>query len=340
MNIKSFLIMIILSYLFTGVSYAQSVNRYLQRKANQSGQRATNRADQNVNNKVNSEVDKAVDNAFNKLWGNDKDKKDNNAGTDSTSSDSEGSTAVPDNAANKAMMKSMGISTDVKVDDNYKYSGNIKMTVQSWDDKGKSEGEIKYTTYINQDNTGFAMEFNQPEKGRTFMIFDYKNGKMIMMAPEGNDKTGIVMEWQGLADSLKQFDYTEPQADDQIEDFSKFNQNLKRTGNTKRIAGYKCDEYIYDDETSNGVLWMTDELPPELWANMFSSNAYSASSMGFYGGFVMEMDAKQKDSQERTTMLVNEVNRDQSKSISTQGYQFMSIGSKQMMQPSTKSGSE
>ena len=54
--------------------------------------------------------------------------------------------------------------------------------------------------------------------------------------------------------------------------------------------------------------------------------------MGFYGGFVMEMDSKEKNSNERTTMLVNEVNRDQSKSITTSGYQFMSMGTNNMMQ--------
>ena len=77
---------------------------------------------------------------------------------------------------------------------------------------------------------------------------------------------------------------------------------------------------------------MTDELPPKLWANMFSANAFSSASMGFYGGFVMELDSKEKNSNERTTMLVNEVNRDQSKSISTSGYQFMSMGTNNMMQ--------
>ena len=117
-----------------------------------------------------------------------------------------------------------------------------------------------------------------------------------------------------------------------IEDFSKFNEHLKKTGNSKRIAGYKCDEYIYDDEESHADLWMTDELPPELWANMFGANAYSSASMGFYGGFVMQMDSKEKNTQERTTMLVNEVNRNQSESISTSGYQFMSMGTNNTMQ--------
>ena len=77
---------------------------------------------------------------------------------------------------------------------------------------------------------------------------------------------------------------------------------------------------------------MTDQLPPELWSNMFSANIYTATSVGFYGGFVMEMDSHNKSSNQRNTMLVTEVNRNQSKSISTSGYKFMSIGNK-MMQP-------
>ena len=50
------------------------------------------------------------------------------------------------------------------------------------------------------------------------MIFDYKEGRMIIMNNESGDKTGMVMQWQGITDSLENYDYRPP-TDDQIEDF-------------------------------------------------------------------------------------------------------------------------
>ncbi len=344
MNSKTFFLLITLSFAFTAGAYSQNIGGYLERKAKMAGKRASNRADENVDKKVNGEVDKAVDNAFNKLWGNGEKKKDDgnseaqSEGTDndSSSSPSQSVSKARDRAASNAMMKAMGVSMDANVQETYDYDGNIVMTVQSWDESGDTEGEVLYTSYIRKDNAGFAMEFSQPEKGKSVLIFDYKNGKMLIMNNENGDKTGMSMQWEGMTDSLENYDYSEPPSDDEIEDFSAFNEHLTRTGKSKKIAGYKCDEYIYDDEESHAVLWMTDELPPELWANMFSANTYAAASMGFYGGFVMEMDSKEKNTDERTTMVVNEVNRNQSKSVSTAGYTFMSFNSSKMMKEEEK----
>lgn len=342
MKLKSFFILIVLSFAFAGASNGQNVGNYLNRKAKMAGKHAENRADQNVNKKINNEVDKSVDNAFNKLWGDKKKKDDENqdqSGSSSqeqpnenASSPSQKASDASDKAASNAMMKAMGISTNVDVKGSYDYSGNIVMTIQEWDENDETEGPVIYTTYVSKGNEGFAMKFSQDGEGSTTMIFDYKDSKMIIMNNENGDKTGMVMQWDGMSDSIENFDYSEPPADDEIEDFSKFNEHLKKTGRSKKIAGYKCDEYIYDDEESHADMWMTDELPPELWANMFSANAYSAASMGFYGGFVMQMDSKEKATNERTTLLVNEVNRNKSSSISTSGYQFISMNSKMMQQ--------
>jgi hypothetical protein len=71
---------------------------------------------------------------------------------------------------------------------------------------------------------------------------------------------------------------------------------------------------------------MTDELPVELWTRMFSANVIAASNVGSYGGFVMEMEQRDKDSEQKTVMQVQEVNQNQPKTISTKDYQMMSFG--------------
>ncbi len=165
MKIKSFLLLIILATGISEISSGQNVGNYLRRKANMAGNHAANRADQNVNNKINGEVDKKVDSAFNKLWGDDN-KNDNEKqeqqgdASQQPSSPSEDVSNAGNQAASNAMMKRMGISTNVKVNDAYNYTGNIVMDVQNWDANGDTEGKILYTTYVNKDNSGFAMDFS------------------------------------------------------------------------------------------------------------------------------------------------------------------------------------
>jgi len=153
------------------------------------------------------------------------------------------------------------------------------------------------------------------------MIFDTKGGAMIILTESEGSKTGIVTAY--AVDSL--WDESDSETEE-IEDYSIYNQNLKKTGRTKKIAGYSCDEYSYEDEESTGTVWMTNDLPAELWAKMFSANVIAASNVGYYGGFVMEMEQRDKETDEKVIMQVKEVNENQPKSFTTKGYQLISFG--------------
>jgi predicted transcriptional regulator len=347
MTKKLLLAIIVLSISAISINTQAQVSNYLKKKAQQATSRAGQKADEEVTGEMNEKVDKGVEKIFNKLLGEDEETQtqsqgqtqtENNYNSDTEtktnqSSDYSSSSSRSNNsesAAANAMLKSFGISTEpVNVQENYAYSGNIKMAVQSWNDNGKSEGEVLYTTYMTSDNSGFAMEFLDEKKGKSIMIFDLADEKMIILSDDGNEKAGMVTPYAGLKDNINEALNEEDEAE--FENFSAINPNLKRTGNSKMIAGFSCDEYTYEDDESNVNLWMTNKLPADLWANMFSANAISAASYGNYGGFVMEMDQRDKNSKDRVFMHVNEVNKNQNKNISTSGYKLMSIGGNQMM---------
>ncbi|MCK4922388.1 MAG: DUF4412 domain-containing protein [Bacteroidales bacterium] len=312
------------------------VGNYLKNKAKQATVRAGQKSDEKVTEEVNEEVDTGVEKVFNKFFGEDETEtlesaKSSETDVESDTSDGENNSFQPASSESSssdvranAMMKAMGINTtSVDVKENYNYSGNILMTVQSWDDEGKPEDEIQYKTFMTKDNSGFAMEFGDEGEEESTMIFDYKDEKMIILSDDGDTKSGMVTAYSGLAEQMS--DAEEDSEYNDNTDYSSYRQNLKKTGKSKKIAGYKCDEYIYDDEESHIVMWMTDQLPADLMANMFNANVMAGSSMGFYGGFTMEMDQQSKNSKDRTYMLVNEVNENQSTSISTKGYELMSI---------------
>lgn len=323
------------------------VSNYLIKKAKQASSRAGQKADEEVTEEMNEQVDTGVEKVFNKLLGEDEDTQSGNktqtqpqneqntevpAQTKQSTDNSSGSSSSKssETAATNALMKSFGISTEaIDIQESYSYSGNIKMVVQSWNDNGVSEGEVFYTTYMTDNNKGFAMEFLNDKEGKSIMIFDFVDEKMIILSDDGKEKTGMVTHYAGLEDNVSAAFNEEDDAE--VEDFSVYNPDMKKTGRSKMIAGLSCDEYTYEDEESDVNLWMTNKLPADLWANMFSANAISAASYGNYGGFVMEMDQRDKNSKDRVLMRVNEVNKNQNKMISTNGYQLMSIGGGQMM---------
>ena len=327
--------------LSSGMFHAEAqVGNYLKKKTAQAGNRAGKKADEEVSGEMNKKVDNEVGKAFNKLFGTDESETDDSQPATSESNEEStspkkhssppsGSGSSSDDARANAMLKAMGISTEpIDVQEKYNYSGNILMTVQSWSDDGETDGEVQYKTYTTKNNSGFAMEFEQEGEGKTSMIFDYDKESMIILSDDGDTKSGMVTGYSGLADQMSEAeeDINEELESDDMEDYSAYREGLKKTGKSKKIAGYKCDEYIFDDEEVHIVMWMTDQLPADLWANMFNANAISAGSMGFYGGFVMEMDQKDKSSNDRVYTLVKEVNENQASSLSTKGYQLMSIG--------------
>ncbi|MFW5644574.1 MAG: DUF4412 domain-containing protein [Bacteroidota bacterium] len=319
----SFIIIMVFIASFFFETNAQPVGRFLEKKMKQATNRAAQKADEEITDEMNKQVDKGVENVFEDMFGSEEESE--NSEDRASSTEDKKTVADPSDAMAAAMMKKMGLNmAPANVQENYDYQGNILMTVQSWDQSGETEGEMNYTTHYSKTYSDFAMEFYQDNASST-MIFDTKNGAMLILTDNGKEKTGIVTSY--AIDSVDESSWEDQEEEEieKIEDYSIYNENLKKTGKTKKIAGYKCDEYRYEDEEDEGTVWMTHEISPDLWARMVTSNVFSAATAAYYGGFVMEMDQTDKNTGERTYMLVKEVNENKPSSISTRGYQLMSL---------------
>ncbi len=301
---------------------------------------ATNHAQQQtgkeVDKKVNNAIDEGISNIFNKKKG-DKDqpatnqtepaKEQASEPANEPSSSSKSGSATND-AMSRAMMGRMGISMErpANIKNTYDYTGNLVMVVQSWDDGGDSDGKVLYTTHYTNDNKGYAMDFKSKDKGDSKMIFDNDNQIMIILGDDGKDKTGFVM---GMAvnDSVSAPANTST-ANNSAMGNTDYYTNFKKTGKTKTIAGYNTEEYVYEDTEGKASYWITNDLPAELWAKMFNANTIVSVYAGKPNGFIMELINEKKNSKEKSTMLVKEVNKNQPASISTMGYSFISYGGK------------
>jgi hypothetical protein len=314
------------------------IGNYMKSKAVSATKRAGQQSDKEVDKKINNAVDEEVSKLFNKKKG-DKDQPESNetqpaaveqsSAPSDASSSSSGSNAAANDAMSKAIMGRMGISMarPANVKDSYNYTGNLLMVIQSWDDEGDTDGEVLYTTHYTSDNKGVAMDFKSKDKGDSKIIFDNVNNIMIILGDNGKDKSGFVM---GVAPT----DTTAASAQANTSgnnnttatSIGDYYSNFKKTGRTKTIAGYSCEEFEYEDAESKATYWITNEMPADLWAKMFSANMITSVYAGRPNGFIMETYNEKKNSKSKSTMIVKEVNKNQAASISTVGYTFVSYG--------------
>jgi len=328
---------LLLSVSMFGVN-AQVLDSYMKSKA----RTATNRVGQNADKEVDNQINKAVDKEFNKIKDKILEKDDdataepveaegNSESVKSTDNSSKSSKSSGDDAMSKALMGKMGINMErpANMKDSYDYTGNIKMDIESWNYEGESEGVVAYTTQYSEKDNGFAMEFKDEDNGYSTIIFDYDNQLMLILTDNGTDKSGFASTLSPYQEKVEGPTENEEPANVQTgtesENIDDYYSSFKKTGKSKTIAGYKCDEYYYEDEEDMISYWMTSDIPADLWAKVGSSSAFASLYTGRTNGYVMESDQRKKTSKEKSHMIVKEVNKNAPAKISTVGYTVMTM---------------
>jgi hypothetical protein len=336
MKSKIIILSLFLVFSISDFSNAQ-IGGFLKSKAGSVTNRAVQQSDKQVDKKINNAVDTVVDNLFNKKSGKKEQPSTNQAQPNAVSQPSapdnrpsSGSNKTSNDIMGRAIMSKMGISMErpANVKDKYDYTGNLVMTIQSWNENGETDGEVLYTTHYTTDNKGVAMDFKSKDKGDSKLIFDNDNQIMIILGDNGKDKSGIVMAMGGVKDTVSAS--AQKNAGDKSNtgtiDKTDYYTSFKKTGRTKVISGYSCNEYAYEDTESKASYWLTSDLPAELWSKMFSANMIASVYAGRPNGFIMEWNNEKKNTKEKSQMIVKEVNKNKPASISTMGYTFMSYG--------------
>ena len=165
-----------------------------------------------------------------------------------------------------------------------------------------------------------SKEKNQQDMPASMLsVIDEKNQIMIIFMEDQKMAQVISME------KIKEISEEENEEENTNTDFG----GLKKTGQTKKILGYTCEEFVAVNDENNFSIWITDEL--ELFQkNMFYSINESLGGNTFKDipkdakGFMMEMHFENLVNGEKGKMIVTEINK-QSKSINTGEYQYMNL---------------
>lgn len=165
------------------------------------------------------------------------------------------------NSALEGMMS--GMMEPATTESDYAFTGFMVMEVTSTDKKGKTEKPTNIQ-YLLSDNVEFmGMAYVDPEnpENLTTSILDTKNGAMVMLMENKGEKSSFAMKMdyeklQGMVDE---------EAEEQLDNPE---YKLSKTGNSKTILGYSCEEYLVVTEDGEGRYWVTDK--PIDGLSMFS----------------------------------------------------------------------
>ncbi|MGF1565358.1 MAG: DUF4412 domain-containing protein [Flavobacteriales bacterium] len=281
--------------------------------------RTTDRAVDKTNNRLDQRIDQGIDKGLDSIEGifkkkdkSSKDSKGSNEKKAASQSEQPAESPSSDAEAEAATMRAiqgMFGGSSVPLPDSYTFDHNVDMSVESFDKKGKSEGAQAMKMLFSDAQAIVGVQVTV-EGMQSVNVIDVEKKIMVMLMDMGTSKMAMTL------------DLDQKWADVETDDTAYENPSFKKTGRTKTILGYKCDEYVMEEDGDRNEFWVTrDEFLDvyKAFGMMNASSPKGQSVVDHPGGMVMEMIGIAKNG-ERTEMRVTAVNKNQSRSISTKGY--------------------
>jgi hypothetical protein len=238
----------------------------------------------------------------------------------------QGAASEQENGGTRATGRGLfGGKIDIKYNDDYNFTGRIYMKMEAYDKKDVVKSD--YFTYFNSKtlNAGIEVKVETSENKEpttpTVFLFDNDNRCFLIMLNNGESKTGIISAIpsdSAIAAQSKSLkgDQGKPPV-------------ITKTGKSRMIAGYKCDEYKVTDPEKDGYsnVWMTKDVKIKAdkknWGKAGMPSYYNYP--GFEGAFMLAMEAYDKNNKIEMMMETQEINENFPHSVSTTGYTFMKM---------------
>ncbi len=284
--------------------------------------RTTDRAKNKANNRLDNRIDRGIDrgldgieNAFRK-----KDKSPKNKSTQhERDSDNYDDGDTDESAAVMAMMQSMmGGGKPVDIRERYEFQHNVEMTTTMYDKKGKVDHQQAMTMYFSDTDALFGIA-TAVEGTQSVSVIDLDKLHMVMLMDMGGSKMAMTLDldqaWGGDDDDDESYDPA----------------GFTKTGRTKKILGYTCEEYVTEEEGDRMEFWITRDEVLDIYrafgamtSTQKDKGGKTAMPTDYPSGMAMEVTTTERNGS-KTVMLVTAVNKNQGKTISTAGYSPMNL---------------
>jgi hypothetical protein len=291
MKAKSILLFLVMFILVPQVSHAQfgAIRKAINKQLEHKGDSSINKNAQEGSDKnVNEENEQG---------------KNENSGT-------------KDNSGTKRGL--FGGKIETKYKDNYDFTGRIYMQMET---RNKQEVAISdFYTYFNENNfdAGIDLQTVDPKDGKTVIstvfVFDHDSRAFLMLLSGNFGTISTIPSDSALAAQAK------ARGEDAKQPV------VTRTGNSRIIAGYKCDEYkvVNTDKGGYSNVWMTKDFKvkadTKYWGKSGMPNYYNYP--GFQGMVMLAMEEFDKDNNLVVKSETKEIDEKFKHSISTVGYTF------------------
>jgi hypothetical protein len=276
---------------------------------------------------LNKKIDQKVDSALEKsAEDNAKEKEKNNQ--DKSTSQEKGGTK-------NSGLGLFGGNGDIKHNDEYNFTGRIYMESESYEKKDAEKAD--FFIYFSEKTKNAGIEFKpvdpkDKEKSKpAVFLFDNDNRCCIILVEDADSKSGIIATLpsdSAIAATAKNLKGSRKE-ESTPEQAKKPQGTLTKTGNSRVIAGYKCDEYKLEEAGKEGYsnLWMTKDVKlkadKKYWNTAGIPTYYNYPE--FEGGMMLAMESFDKNDKPVMKMETKEINDNFKHDISTTGYSFIKI---------------
>ena len=218
----------------------------------------------------------------------------------------------------------MSNSSNVEVEDAYNFDNAVDIELTTFN-SNKTTGEMSMRMLFPSDASYYAMEIieikgSKQEVPESITVFDYSSFKVISLMNMSGQKMGFAMDLK--ESQIEEWKATEEEKEDNTE--------FIKTGKTKEILGYTCEQYLISNSDGDGEFWITNDADLQIGLAL---NAMSQNSKGksyempkdYPEGAILEMNYADKKG-EGMKWIAIAINKNLNRSISTSEYSFMGFG--------------
>lgn len=311
MNFKSSFLLLIALSIFSYDAHSQLL-RKIKRAASQGVSKAVEKT---VEKEVEKATQRQLEKTFRNLYGD-------------IGENADGDTTNQDGSSNASydFSKVMGsINMNVDTESEYNFTGLAVIEIKSTNKKGKEEDPMSFNSFLTDNSEYYGMEFIDPEgkndSEKSVIIMDHKNNATIILVENEKEKSSMAfgMDYGGMMDNY------------QVESAgtSPANLSFEKTGNTKDILGYTCEEYRMVAEDGEGTYWISKD-PIEGLEGFWSKNSplitkkmkeqNSSYFTSFPDGNIMEMYFTDNEEGVSSEMKIIKIDTNQPKSFELADY--------------------
>lgn len=206
------------------------------------------------------------------------------------------------------------LGTQAEVKPSYTFPVSMKMQIKTFKN-GVPSDAADMNIYVNNEQHTFATKLtNNKEAADLFMIYNHESGDMLML----NDKEKTVTAFN--ADGIMKSDMIKQAMGEGSKDAA--NTTCNKTGKTKVINGFKCEEYVCENKEKQGryEMWVTNEIKVDFLKGMKDNPLTSYfSNVENLGGMMLQGDFYEYGKQQ-AHIDVSDVNQKANYSVKTTGY--------------------